>query len=51
MIYVKIGDAVAKYEGMSLETVQDLLSAQNISFVVLNEENYTNYIKDLENKK
>ena len=50
MIYVQIGDAVAKYEGMTLEAVQQMLTEQNISFFVLNETTYAERIAALEGK-
>lgn len=50
MIYVQVGDTVAKYEGMTLEAVQQMLTAQNISFVVLDEATYAERLAALENK-
>lgn len=48
MIYVQIGDALAKYEGMTLEVVQQMLAEQNLSFVVLDEATYAARITALE---
>jgi hypothetical protein len=50
MIYVQIGEAVAKYEGMSIETVQKMLTEQDISFVVIDEQTYFDCLAALENK-
>ena len=51
MIYVQIGDAVAQYEGMTLEAVQQMLTQQQISFVVLDETTYLERVAALENKQ
>jgi len=51
MIYMQIGDAVAQYEGMTLEAVQQMLAEQNLSFVVLDEATYLERLAALENKQ
>ena len=50
MIYVQINETLVQYEGMSLENVQQMLTEQNLSFVVLDEATYLERLAALENK-
>ena len=40
MIYAQIGDSLAKYEGMDLETITNMLNAQGLTFTVTDEATY-----------
>jgi hypothetical protein len=48
MIYVQIGDTFGSYEGMSLETVTNMLTEQNLTFSFITEEVYKQKLVDLE---
>jgi len=48
MIYAQIGDAIAIYEGMSNETVTQMLTDQNLTFSFITEEFYNQKIAELE---
>jgi hypothetical protein len=48
MIYAQIGDAIAMYEGMTLEVVNQMLITQNLSFTFISEEVYKQKMTDLE---
>jgi hypothetical protein len=50
MIYAQIGETLFKYEGMSEETVNEMLTEQNLEFVFLDEQTYLDKIAALENK-
>ena len=40
MIYIQIGDAIAVYEGMDLETITNMLNAQGLTFTVTDKATY-----------
>jgi hypothetical protein len=48
MIYAQIGNLLASYEGMSLETVTNMLTEQNLVFSFITEEEYKQKLADLE---
>ena len=48
MIYAQIGNSLAKYEGMSKETITAMLTEQNITFTFISEEVYKQKMAELE---
>jgi len=48
MIYAQIGGAIAMYEGMTLEVVNQMLTAQNLSFTFISEEIYKQKLAEIE---
>ena len=48
MIYAQIGNSLAMYEGMTLEVVNQMLTAQNLTFTFITEEVYNQKIAEIE---
>jgi hypothetical protein len=48
MIYAQIGDTLINYDGMSLETVTNMLTEQKLTFSFIEEEEYKQKLTALE---
>lgn len=51
MIYAKLGDELASYMGLSLDTVVTMLTEQKVAFTIIDEQTYNAELELIKGKQ